>query len=227
MTFRERDPLEQSIDADKVKQLALARPSQTLQVQMSALDWMWLGVGIDFLYDNQWLLRATDVCVAEEQILSAMASLLNTWGETVKIAIIVDQKGNGVNGGDFLTGAWRKRDLNYKLDPENLVTVNSNNVVINAAGNYYIVASAPASEVYYHNVRLLRNGVEVALGENADCIASHVVTRSRVVFVGSLAANDVLTLEHRCYQSKTVYGFGYANNFTTNNIYSVMEVFKL
>lgn len=146
--------------------------------------------------------------------------------ETMKIAIIFDQKAGGVNGGDFLAGAWRKRDLNTKLDPENLVNVNSNNVVINVAGSYYIVASAPASEVYYHNTRLLRNGVEVALGENADCVAVHVVTRSRVVWVGSLAANDILTLEHRCYQNKATYGMGYSNNYA-NNIYSVMELFKL
>ena len=163
-----------------------------------------------------------------QSALNSLHYLINlVEGVDMKVAIVRDEKGSATNGGDFSAGAWRKRDLNTKLDPDNLVTVTSNNIVINVAGIYYVAASAPATEVYYHNVRLLRNGVEIALGENADCIAAHVVTRSRVSWVGSLAVNDVLTLEHKSYQTKLTYGFGYASTITSTNIYSVVELFRL
>lgn len=190
--------------------------------------------------DNQLPLEAwgvTDIKLWEasssapdplQSALNSLHYLINlVEGVEMKVAIVKDEKGSATNGGDFVAGAWRKRDLNSELDPDNLVNISNNSIIVNTAGTYFVVASAPATEVYYHVTRLLKNGVEVAQGDTADCVANHVVTRSRVSWVGSLAVNDVLTLEHKSYQTKLVYGFGYASTITSTNIYSVVELFRL
>lgn len=227
MTYRERDPLQQSIDADKVNQLALDRLNQSVQIQMSAHDWLWLGVGIDFLHDNQWLLRATDEWDAEEQILSAMASLHNyILGETMKIAIVFDQKPQNANGGTFTSGAWRQRDLNVKQDPSNIISISNNSITISESGNYFVRATAPAFQVVYHQLRLTKNSLFLAQGTSEYC-TGYVQTRSSVVFCGALVAGDVIKLEHQCGTTVTDAGFGVGGNSSFGEeVFSVVEIIQ-
>lgn len=70
---------EQSIDVNKVIQLASdyeAAHATPVTIQLSALDWMWLGVAIDLLEENLWILRGDYANVAHEQILNAMGALM-------------------------------------------------------------------------------------------------------------------------------------------------------
>lgn len=149
-------------------------------------------------------------------------------GGGVKIAIVQDVKPPATYGGTFTAGAWRQRDLNTSLDPFGLVTVSGNAVTILQGGNYYIRAVAPACAVFSHQARLAKNGVAVALGTITYCNATYVGQDSSVVaWVGSLVAGDVLTLEHRCFQTATGYGFGSDSGQTWgNNVYSVVEIFQ-
>lgn len=156
-----------------------------------------------------------------------VASLPLVGSVILKAAIIWDEKAINVVGGTFTAGAWRQRDLNTRLDPDNLVSVASNEVTVLAAGKYWIRAHAPSGYgTYYHQVRLLVNGSQVALGTSEDSITAHVITRSFVNYVATLNANDVLKLEHYCYATVTSYGFGISNTWGAN-VYAVMEVIQL
>ena len=70
---------EQSIDVIMVEQLATdyeATHITPITIEMSALDWMWLGVAIDLLAENLCLIKG-DEAKAHGQILNAMGSLGN------------------------------------------------------------------------------------------------------------------------------------------------------
>lgn len=145
----------------------------------------------------------------------------------VKVAIIWDEKAQGVNGGTFTAGAWRQRDLNTKLDPDNLVTVVSNAVTIAVAGKYWIRASAPAFyNVYRHQARLTINSNQVAIGSSEDIEGAYVTTHSIIIYTATLNQNDILRLEHRCEVPISNYGFGLSNTWGVN-VYSIIEIIKM
>lgn len=195
-----------------------------------------------------------DSVVARENALGAFSALLDGWrygadgesalsqwhennqafwtlaaidmeAEIVKAAIVYDEKAQGVTGGTFTGGAWRQRDLNAKNDPNNLVTIGTNQITIIVAGNYLIHALAPAYNTDRHQSRLLKNGVVLQVGSiGYDMVYS--TNPSRVFWTGTLAVNDVIKLEHRATNTSTGYGFGVESTWGVS-IYSIVELLLL
>ena len=153
-------------------------------------------------------------------------------------AVIVDGKVNNTDGGTFTFGAWRTRDLNHELtDEDNIVSISSNQFTL-AAGNYLILATAPAIQVGTHQARIYNatDSAEVELGqpEFAGNISSGPGNMSRVVARVSIAASKVFEIQHRCVTtSGGTWGFGAANSGGLNwdsgansVFYTYVEIYK-
>lgn len=152
--------------------------------------------------------------------------ILEATAETMKIAIVFDQKPQNSNGGTFTSGAWRQRDLNTKQDPDNILSVSTNSITILEGGKYLIRASAPAFQVVYHQLRLTKNNIFLAQGSSEYC-TGYVQTRASVVFCGVLAAGDVIKLEHQCGTTVADAGWGIGTNSPFGEeIFSIMEIIQ-
>lgn len=148
-------------------------------------------------------------------------------GDIVKAAIVWDEKAQGSNGGSFTSGAWRQRDLNAKLDSDNIITLASNAVTILESGKYLIKAMSPAHAVDRHQIRIVKNGVLLIMGtsEFASNAANSASNRSMAMAVATLAVNDILKVEHQCQTTFATYGFGVGDNSNFGvEVYSVMEL---
>ena len=146
-------------------------------------------------------------------------------------AIFVDQKASGTGGGVFLSGDWRRRDLN---------TVRFNNIIgcslvanqiILGAGTYYINASAPAYNVSQHKTRLtnITTGSQTLVGtsEYARSTSTSDQTRSFIVGVFTTTAVNVFELWHRTttsYNNSEALG---VNVGFTDEIYSIVEITRI
>lgn len=145
-------------------------------------------------------------------------------------AIIVDEKADGTDGGDFTNGAWRTRTLNTeRSDTGAIVSVASNQFTL-AAGTYRIKAKAPAYKVDQHQCRIrnITDGNTTAYGTTSAAGASDsVVTFSEVETVVTITGSTVFELQHRCTTTNTGDGFGIAGSFGGVEVYSVVEIYKL
>ena len=92
---------------------------------------------------------------------------------TTKVAVVKDQKNYNVNGGDFFQNAWRDRDLTFKEDPFNFVTLypttngqtnpspgNSPGYFALESGTYRIKFRAPAYKVNQHMAAMVWSSIE-------------------------------------------------------------------
>ena len=165
-----------------------------------------------------------DIIKAKYNIMLSLGLIM---GEDMKVAIVYDEKTQGSNGGTFTSGAWRQRDLNTKLDLDNIVTIASNQVTILQSGKYLIRANCPAYGAGRHQCRLLKNGS--LLQQGTSQYANSVYggeNRSFVAYCGTLDTNDVIKLEHQCEAASPAnYGFGIGDSSTFGvEIFSIMEI---
>lgn len=147
---------------------------------------------------------------------------------------IEDQKTPaGTDGGTFTSGAWRTRDLNTIVSDDNSLVVSlSTNQITLVAGTYRVDAWCPAFEVDDNQVRLqnitaastlLLGKVGRAFNDSGSAIGSyHLHVGGKV----TVAASQVLELQHRGSDNKTDFGFGIGANFGTE-IFSTIEFVKL
>lgn len=193
-------------------------------VTLTAMDMAYIGAILALFQANAWLSNEPDECLTVSEIDHAMWSLCNP-GETMKFAIVRDVKNAGSNGGTFTAGAWQQRTLNELLDPTGLVSLLSNNITIVTGGNYFIRATCPATGVLYHQARLTKNGVQIAVGDGGLIGAVAANTVSTVLWVGTLMTGDVIKVEHRCQQTYNTYGMGGGEGVTWGNVvFSVVEI---
>lgn len=145
-------------------------------------------------------------------------------------AIICDgNKSSGTHGGQPPnTSSYNKRDLNTEIaDPDGIVSISNNEFTLQA-GSYYIHAAAPGHRMNQHQARLVNatddSVVQYGMsahssdGNSGNSIA-HVYAR---VTIGSAKA---FKIEHRCSNTDGE-GFGLANSFGNNQIYTLVEIFK-
>jgi hypothetical protein len=159
----------------------------------------------------------SDIIEAKYNIMLSLGLIM---GEDMKVAIVWDEKAQNSNGGTFTSGAWRQRDLNTKLDPDNLVTVASNAVTILQSGKYWIRAICPTLSTDRHQARITKNNTLLQQG-----ISQYDVAMSIVSAVTTLDANDILRLEHQCRVTNATYGFGVGDLSDYGvEIYSIMEI---
>lgn len=174
-------------------------------------------------------------------------------GEFEGVALMVDRKTHGTNGGTFSNGAWRARDLNwtiYKADDMHIGGASSSypdGFLIFSAGlnvtDYFIRWECPAFDVGVHQTRavLLADDAssegEVILGYGSNSY-SHTTYPNTTYSVGWARLNysgsktREVEIQHRCTNSKSNTGFGIANSFAaeagydTREIYTTVEVWK-
>tara|TARA_B100002019_G_scaffold927_1_gene744 strand:+ start:146 stop:712 length:567 start_codon:yes stop_codon:yes gene_type:complete len=151
-------------------------------------------------------------------------------GKFASYAIIGDVKSTGTNGGTFSSGDWRTRDLNTEIsDADGIVSISSNQFTL-AAGSYQIKFSAPAFNTNANQARLYNattsTGLQVAQAAFVNGASGHVQTSSvgsaRVTISGSTA----FEIQHRCNNTSATYGFGVSSNYSTDVIYTLVEIFK-
>lgn len=145
-------------------------------------------------------------------------------GDIVKVAIVWDEKAQGVNGGTFTAGAWRQRDLNTKLDTDTIISLASNQVTILQSGKYLVRASCPAYSCGRNQSRLTKNSSLLQQG-TSESYAGTVTSRSHIAWCGNLTVDDVIRLEHQCETTVATYGFGVGDSSSYGvEIYSIMEL---
>jgi hypothetical protein len=145
----------------------------------------------------------------------------------VKVAIVNDTKAAGSSGGTFTAGSWVQRTLNTLISADSFVSLATNNVTILETGKYYLRALAPASGVNYHQVRLVKNGTELALGTVSLIGQIAGNTHSHVAWGGSLTSGDVIQLQHRCSVTYATYGLGAGIDASWGSVvFSEMEIIK-
>lgn len=147
--------------------------------------------------------------------------------ENVGFAYAVDEKGHNINGGDFVTGRYRKRELNTIKFNSILNAKIENNSLILPAGEYKIEYMDTS---YYVNGNTLHLYDET-LNKSIDFITGYasVYDYDNKIFNKVLYKSDniiKLSLYHHSQRTQNGNGFGIATN-VTKNIYSYIKVWKL
>jgi hypothetical protein len=139
-------------------------------------------------------------------------------------AIIADQKAQNTSGGTFTLGAWRTRDLNTELaDPDGIVSIATNQFTL-AAGTYLIRWVCPVYQVYYNQTQLYNitdSSVEGVGQSSYSIYGGNSSGATRITIAGSKA----FEIQHQCSNTLATNGFGFADNFTTEE-FTRVEIFK-
>jgi len=139
-----------------------------------------------------------------------------------------DVKPQNTDGGDFVLGAWRTRDINNEqADTAGICTIAAPQITL-AAGTYRCMISAPAFRVGAHQTRLYNiTDAAILLEGTIESAAADWRGHNRSFVVGrfTLAAPKILEIQHRCGDTRNVIGFGEAADFT-NEIYTIAEFWR-
>ena len=146
-------------------------------------------------------------------------------------AIICDQKAQDTDGGTFTAGAWQTRDLNTEIfDPDDIVSISSNQFTLSSAGTYYIEAFAPSFGAN-SNVARLYNITDNSVAQ----VGSHSYSRNSTGDLGdskawvharvTITGSTTFEIQHRCDTSRTTNGFGVGANLSVE-IYTVVKIYK-
>lgn len=146
------------------------------------------------------------------------------------VVYLKDVRPDGVNGGDFESGAWRQRVLNTVEGESSMVSLENNQFELQA-GKYDIEIEAPVRGVINTTQVKLRNissssdailGTSMVFGAADDygnCTAKGIVT---------ISSPTVFEVQHQAQTSKSVHGFGMATTFVAGNeVYTVVKITKL
>lgn len=144
---------------------------------------------------------------------------------------VQDQKNTSTNGGTATLGAWRTRDLNTVVTNEITGASLASNQITLPAGDYFIIARAPAYDCNAHTTRLLNTDDTVVVlegsAQNSDQATGASVTESWIIGQFTLAAEKALEIQHRVQSTKSTNGFGAASGFNTNEIYTEAAIWKV
>lgn len=142
-------------------------------------------------------------------------------------AVICDEKLFNEDGGTFLNGEFKLRDLNTELfDPDGIVSITDNTFTL-SAGIYVINWRCPAFDVDRHVTQLYNqtSSSTVALGSvgySASGAQDWSFGSARVTITG----DTVFRIEHQAQTSRSTHGFGMAHDFTDiNTRYTYVEIF--
>ena len=166
--------------------------------------------------------------------LSGISGSLSGFNNTLLNYIhLQDTKGTGVNGGTFLSGAWRRRDLNTEVsDYGNFCSISSNQFTL-SGGLYRCKASLPACFVNAHVGRLynVSNSTTLLSGTVERSEAFYISTRSLIngQFRITGTTGQLLELQHYAEKDGSIAGFGVAMHTGANigNIYSEIELWRI
>lgn len=187
---------------------------------------LWIWDGTAWQHSTITALAAiADGLITKDKIASGFT------GGIYPIAVIVDSKSDGVDGGTFTSGAWRTRELNTTVCDNGTFTSLASNQITLDAGTYRVKASAPAQQVDAHQVRWrnITNANTLFVGTSAYAAnGTAVVSRSELEGEFTVSADDtVFELQHICTTSKSGSGFGLHGSFSVGEVYAMVTLVKL
>lgn len=154
----------------------------------------------------------------------------NTILNNASYILLQDKKTSGTDGGTFSSGSWLARTFTTEVvDEPNVCSVGGSNFTLEA-GTYIIKASAPAYKVNRHQIRLYNNtdASVVCYGTSEYVSGSYYVNnRSFLSYKFTIAAQKQFEIEHRCQTTMASTGRGIASNFGGDEIYSIVELWKV
>ena len=151
-------------------------------------------------------------------------------GNPISIAILVDQKSDGTNGGTFTASAWRTRDLNTEVsDPDGIVSISSNQFTL-AAGTYLIEYSSPAYDTNAHQTKLydITGSADLNFGtcEHSGS-GDATISRSFGKFIHTITSANVYEIRHYAETTRSDAGFGLASASSNVEVFTMVTITKL
>ena len=144
------------------------------------------------------------------------------------IATVAETYASGTDGGDFMSGARRVRNLN-RLDVYRAADITlSGGALTLPAGEFFLRWRAGALGVNRHMtwIRDTTNDADLARGSSAySAKASEGWSESCGIARISLDAQTVIVLEHQAQDDELGRGFGLAGGFD-EEIYALLEVYR-
>lgn len=144
------------------------------------------------------------------------------------VAYLKDVKPSGTAGGTFTIGAWRTRDLNTVEGDGQIVSLVGNQFTL-SSGRYRISASAPATKVGNHQLRLrnITNSSTTSVGTIEATAATGTQTRSHIETVVSVSGISTYEIQHQSTSTQAADGFGRGTSFGEDNVFSVVRIEKI
>jgi len=169
----------------------------------------------------------TDMILLNPLIISGPAFVASQFGgEYIKLS---DVKTPGSQGGTFTAGAWQTRTLNTEdSDTGGNCALAANQFTLDA-GTYNILATAPVLAVEGHQARIAN--ITDSTYIKGTCVYANAGNSVGNISVAqgqfTIASAKVFELQHWCNSTGTTSGFGTSVSTGTNEIFSVVELWKV
>jgi hypothetical protein len=142
-----------------------------------------------------------------------------------------EEQASGTAGGTFTAGAWRTRVLNAVVFNAIVGASLASNQITLPAGDFEVLAFAPARSVDHHHARLYdATGAAVLVNGASGVVSSSESTQVVAPVVGrfSLAVPSLVELQHICLTTKATDGLGTARaDFATVEVFSEIKLWKV
>ena len=157
------------------------------------------------------------------------------------LILLEERQASGTNGGDFVSGAWRTRQVNTVIaDPYSFLESLSDGVFTIKAGIWLIRAWATALYVSGSQLKLfdVTNNADALNYPTSNKIVSssefspgggQSITASKAVLTGRLVLTQstAFKLLHQCETTCNGSGMGLACSFGEPNVYAGVELVKI
>lgn len=144
--------------------------------------------------------------------------------------LIKEVQTSGTVGGTFTSGAWRTRTLNTVENSKSWVTLAANQFTLQP-GKYEIEAVAPAYHVDNNKIKLrnITDSTDDIIGQNSYATSAGSAANSNAPLSGVITVYSAKTFEiqHYCTTTLATNGFGQADSFGVNEVYTMVKIRKI
>lgn len=123
------------------------------------------------------------------------------------IAVIRDIKSSGTDGGDFIKGDWRRRDLNDLDGDSSFVSLDTNAFTLDS-GTYVITATSPAVRVDQHQIRLYNTTDDSESAVGTSETSFQAASTSSLKTVVNITSKSTFVIQHQCQTDRVTVGMG-------------------
>ena len=170
-----------------------------------------------------------DVSAAVHSVgISAGAAATPIIMSTSLYAIFTEREATTIAAGASAAAAWQYRDINTtEINAATGFIARSGNLITLQPGTYLITASAPASMVGHHQLRIADpdDDSTLLLGSSEWCGA--INTRAVVEGVLTVAVATDIKVSHYTETAVAVTGLGTAASTGEGEVYAILKIFKL